>query len=133
MVARLKPRASLAKQLADVTTAKEKKSSEDDFMRKAAEELGVDYDSEEFDKEATGKRGRGAGRQKKEREARGLSRDDVQSMKAELNQLLKERVNVGVSERYLTSGGIDIDELLRQGEGAHGNFLGSVSGIGMED
>ena len=132
VVARLKPRATLAKQLADVNTAKEKKNSENDFLRAAAEDLGVEYDSEEFEKQATGKRGRGAGREKKEREARSLSKDEVRGMRHELNQLLKQRVNVGVSERYLTSGSIDIDELLRGGDTDRGEFLGAVQGI-MED
>jgi ATP-dependent RNA helicase DDX24/MAK5 len=45
--------------------------------------------------------------------------------------LLAQRVNVGVSERYLTAGGtVDIDELLK---GAKGDFLGKVDGIGLDD
>lgn len=133
VVARLKPRAVLAKQLADVAGAKEKKNSEDDFLKQAAEDLGVEYDSEEFEKGGSGKRGRGTGRMKKEREARSLTKDEVKGLRFELNQLLKQRVNVGVSERYLTAGGIDIDELLKQDDGARGEFLGSVRGTGMED
>ena len=62
IVSRLRERAQLAKKLADMNTSKMKRSKEDDFMRAAAEELGVDYDSEEFEKEAPGKHGRGAGR-----------------------------------------------------------------------
>lgn len=134
VVARLKPRATLAKKLADAVQAKEKKGHEDDFLRAAAEELGVDYDSEEFEKEGSGKRGRGSGRKKKEREARELTKGEVASMRAELKELLRQRVNVGVSERYLTGGTVDIEELLRQSEGEkNGEFLGSVSGLGMED
>lgn len=136
VVSRLKERATLAKKLADATIAKEKQHKEDDFMRAAAEELGVDYDSEEFEKQATGKRGRGAGRKKKEREVRELSKAEIGAIKAELKQLLSQRVNVGVSERYLTAGRVDIDELLRQqdaGAGKTGDFLGVVSGIGLED
>lgn len=136
VVARLKPRAQLAKQLADVSMAKEKKNSEDEFMRQAAEDLGVDYDSEEFERDAPGKRGRGAGRKKKEREARSVSKAEVAGLRAELKGLLSQRVNVGVSERYLTQGGIDVDELLKQaeeGKGKNAEFLGSVRGIGLED
>lgn len=133
VVARLKPRATLAKQIADTGIAKEKQHSENDFMREAAEDLGVDYDSEEFEKEAPGKRGRGGGRIKKEREARNLPKEEVQGMRRQLNDMLKARVNVGVSERYLTAGTIDIDALLKQDDKAHGEFLGSVRGIGLED
>lgn len=116
--------------------AKEKKNSETEFLREAAEDLGVDYDSEEFEREgAPGKRGRGSGRLKKEAEARGLTKDEVRALRWELGELLKQRVNVGVSERYLTSGGIDVDELLRQeGEGGvQGEFLGAVHDFGMQD
>lgn len=136
VVSKLKERATLAKKLADAEIAKATHHKEDDFMRKAAEELGVEYDSEEFEKEATGKRGRGGGRKKKEREARELTKAELGSMKAELKGLLRQRVNVGVSEKYLTAGHVNIDELLRQqdaGAGKSGEFLGTVGHLGLED
>ncbi|OCL13826.1 DEAD-domain-containing protein [Glonium stellatum] len=131
IVSRLKPRAVLAKKLADTTIAKEKKNHEDDWLRAAAEDLGVEYDSEEFEAEATGRRGRGNGRKMKEREARSLGKGEVQALRAELKGLLSQRVNVGVSERYLTSGGVDVDALLKGH--AKGDFLGTVEGLGFED
>lgn len=136
IVSRLKERLTLAKKLADTTIAKEKHHKQDDTMRQGAEDLGVEYDSEEFEKQARGRHGRGSGRQKKEREARGLSKAEIGGMKAELRSLLSQRVNVGVSERYLTSGRVDIDELLRQqdaGLGKAGEFLGNVGTLGMVD
>ncbi|KAK6414924.1 ATP-dependent RNA helicase, partial [Oleoguttula sp. CCFEE 5521] len=126
----------LAKKLADIGSAKEKGSKEDDFMRAAAEELGVDYDSEEFEKEAPGRHGRGAGRKKKEKVAREISKGEAGSMRAELRELLRQRVNVGVSEKYITSGSVDVDELLKQketGERKTGEFLGNAGGVGLED
>lgn len=136
IVSRLRPRAQLAKKLADVQSAKEKQHKEDDFMRAAAEELGVDYDSEEFEKEAPGRHGRGAGRKKKERQAREVSKGEASGMRAELRELLKQRINVGVSEKYITSGRVDVDELLRQQEAGTektGEFLGGAGGLGLED
>ncbi|KAI6891594.1 P-loop containing nucleoside triphosphate hydrolase protein [Hortaea werneckii] len=136
IVARLKPRTTLAKKIADTTIAKEKGNKQNDFMRQAAEDLGVDYDSEEFEQQEKGRRGRGSGRKKKEREARGLSKQEVGAMRAELKDLLKQRVNVGVSEKYLTSGRVDVDELLRQqdeGGAKTGEFLGDFGGMGLED
>ncbi|KAF2439392.1 DEAD-domain-containing protein [Karstenula rhodostoma CBS 690.94] len=131
IVARLKPRAVLSKRIADTTIAKEKKHSEDDWMRTAAEELGVDYDSESFEKEAKGRKGRGAGRKKKEKEASQLTKGEMGALRAELKGLLAQRVNVGVSERYLTSGGIDVEALMR-GEG-NLEFLGDAGALGFED
>jgi ATP-dependent RNA helicase DDX24/MAK5 len=131
IVSRLKPRATLSKKLADAVIAKEKKNSGDDVLRQAAEDLGVDYDSDEFAVEAKGKKGRGAGRKRKEREAQGMTKAEAQGLRAELKGLLSQRINTGVSTRYLTSGGIDVEALMK-GEGNLG-FLGRVDGLGFED
>ncbi|KAF2227310.1 P-loop containing nucleoside triphosphate hydrolase protein [Elsinoe ampelina] len=134
VVQRLRPRTELAKRIADVENAKEKKHSGDELFKRAAEDLGVEYDSEELDREATGKRGRGSGRRQKEREDREVGRDEVRGLKGQLKGLLAQRVNVGVSERYPTGGSIDIDALLKEtgGEGKGGEFLGSVGGLDMD-
>lgn len=137
VVSRLKPRASLAKRLADTEAAKQKKTggSSDAMMRQAAEDLGVEWDSDELEGGgARGKSGRGSQRKAREKQARETDKSEVQAMRRELEALLRDRVNVGVSERYLTSGGVDVDLLLRQqSEGVDGvgnTFLGSV--VGME-
>lgn len=130
VVARLKPRVTLAKKIADSALAKEKKGHDDEWVRAAAEELGVDYDSEEFENAGGMRKGRGTGRKLKEKEARGLTKAELGALKAELKSLLAQRVNVGVSEKYLTAGTVDVNGLL---EGAQGNFLGQVDGIGMDD
>ncbi|KAG9187541.1 ATP-dependent RNA helicase DDX24/MAK5 [Alternaria panax] len=131
IVSRLKPRATISKKLADTVIAKEKKHSEDDLLRRAAEDLGIDYDSEEFEKEAPGKRGRGSGRKKKEKEASEMTKAEMQSLRAELRHLLSQRINTGVSARYLTSGGIDVDALVA-GEG-NMEFLGNLDGLGFDE
>jgi ATP-dependent RNA helicase DDX24/MAK5 len=130
VVARLKPRLTLAKKIADSSLAKEKKGHDEEWLKTAAEELGVDYDSEEFDAAGGGRKGRGTGRKLKEKEARALTKNELGSLRGELKSLLAQRVNVGVSERYLTSGTVDINALLK---GAKGDFLGKVEGIGMDD
>ncbi|KAK1816858.1 ATP-dependent RNA helicase [Friedmanniomyces endolithicus] len=136
IVSRLKPCTVLAKKLADTVIAKEKAHKADEFFRSAAEELGVDYDSEEFEKTDNGRRGRGSKRKANEREAREFTKADVGAMRAELRALLAQRVNVGVSEKYLTSGGVDVEDLLRQkeegGDKGSGEFLGRVEGLGIE-
>lgn len=129
LVGRLRERVTLAKKIADTQLAKEKGSKEDDWMKNAAEELGVDYDSE--DMEQAGKwGGRGSGRKAKQDEARGLSKAEVGALRAQLKQLLSKRVNAGVSEKYIASGTVDMDELLR---GAKGDFLGKVEELELDD
>lgn len=129
VVSRLKPRVVLSKKISDAALAKEKHGYEDNWLKTAAEDLGVEYDSEEFAAGEGSKKGRGQGRKKKETEARGLTKGEVGALRGELKGLLEQRVNVGVSERYLTAGGIDVDELLN---GTRGEFLGKVDG-GMDD
>jgi ATP-dependent RNA helicase DDX24/MAK5 len=99
-------------------------------LRQAAEDLGVDYDSDEFEQEARGKKGRGAGRKKKEKEASQMTKAEQGALRAELKSLLSQRINTGVSARYLTSGGIDVEALMR---GENGEFLGSVEGLGFDE
>lgn len=127
IVARLKPRVVLSKKISDASLAKEKKGHEENWLRTAAEDLGVEYDSEDFAAGEASKKGRGQGRKKAEKEARALSKGEVGALRGELKEMLAQRVNVGVSERYLTAGGVDVDELL---EGQRGEFLGRMDGVG---
>lgn len=131
VVSRLKARVSLAKRIIDSVLAKERKGHEDGWLRAAADELGIDYDSETFEADNGSQKGRGSGRQKADREARSLTKGDLAALKAELKSLLKERINVGVSERYLTTGEVDIDALLQRGDTLQ--FLGKLDGIGLDD
>ncbi|TGJ86420.1 hypothetical protein E0Z10_g2390 [Xylaria hypoxylon] len=125
LVGRLKPRVTLAKKIADTGLAKEKGGKEDEWMRNAAEELGVDYDSEELE-QAGSWGGRGGGRKRMQQEARAMTKGEMGALRAELRDLLSRRVNTGVSEKYIANGLVDIDELLK---GANGDFLGRVNGL----
>ncbi|KAI1116541.1 ATP-dependent RNA helicase MAK5 [Nemania sp. NC0429] len=125
LASRLKPRVTLAKKIADAGLAKEKGTKDDEWMRNAAEELGVEYDSDELE-QAGNWGGRGGGRKKKQQEARDMTKAELGAMRAELRDLLSRRVNAGVSEKYIANGLVDVDELLR---GAHGEFLGKVDGL----
>ncbi|KAI9826602.1 MAG: ATP-dependent RNA helicase [Thelocarpon impressellum] len=133
IVSRLKPRLTVAKKLADASLAKEKHAHEGSWLRTAAEDLGVDYESDDF--EHGGKtKGRGTGRAKAAKEARALTKGEAGALRAELKSLLAQKVNVGVSERYLTSGSVDVDALLEGREGGRsGGFLGTVDDVGFDD
>ena len=129
IIARLKSRVTLSKKIADASLAKEKKGHDDNWLRTAAHDLGVDFDSDEFAADQGTQKGKGQGRRKREKEARGLSKNELATLKAQLIEQLKNRVNVGVSERYLTAGGLDVDELLEEKE--QGQFLGRVDMAGV--
>jgi ATP-dependent RNA helicase DDX24/MAK5 len=124
LVHQLTPRVTLAQKITDAMQAKEKTASKDGWLRTAAEELGVDYDSDEFESQGQrGKRGRGGGRAKKEKDNATISKDQIWQWKSELDGMLKERINLGVSERYIASGRVDVEALL-DGR-SDGIFLGS--------
>ncbi|KAL3488845.1 ATP-dependent RNA helicase mak5 [Aspergillus germanicus] len=127
VVSRIRQRVILAARITDSNIAKEKISTEDNWLRNAAEDLGVDYDSEEFDQAEGRGRGRGRGRHERDRQNSSISKAELAGIRAELKQLLSQRVNIGVSERYLTSGRVDIEALLR-GEG-NNSFLGQVDAL----
>ncbi|KAL2126495.1 hypothetical protein VTI74DRAFT_818 [Chaetomium olivicolor] len=125
LVSCLRPRVTLAKKITETTLAKEKGAKEDDWMRQAAEELGVEYDADELEQAGSWK-GRGSGRKQREKEARGVTKAELKQWRWELRELLSRRVNTGVSEKYLA--GVDVEGLLR---GARGEFLGQVEGLGL--
>lgn len=135
IVARLKPRADISKKLADAVLAKEKAHSEDTWLRDAANELGVEYDEDEFDANASiGFRGgRGGGRKRKDKEAAALSKAEMGALRAQLREDLSRRVNLGVSERYIAGGRVDMAKLLKEKEKATvgGLFLGGDDSFGM--
>ena len=113
IIKRLRPRVELAQKIVDVQQAQEKTSSKDDWMAKAAEELGVDYDSDEFEAESRKHfRGRGGDKARKMKEKGETSKAETAKWKAELKELLSKRVNLGVSERYLAGGRVDINALI---------------------
>ncbi|KAL4922465.1 ATP-dependent RNA helicase mak5 [Aspergillus aurantiobrunneus] len=129
VASRVRQRITLAARITDSNIAKEKITTEDNWLRNAAEDLGVEYDSEEFD-EAQGRgRGRGRGRQERDRQVGSTSKAELAGLRAELKELLSQRVNIGVSERYLTSGRVDIEALLH-GE-SNNSFLGQVDPLGF--
>ena len=129
LLSRLKPRVTISQKLISAESSKMKKSSEDNWLRKAAEDLGVEYDSEEFIAEESQVSGRGRGKGKKRamrEEAETVSKQQMGAWRAELKGLLSHRVNTGVSEKYLSSGGIDVEALLAEKE--RGEFRGGGYG-----
>ncbi|KAL4935445.1 hypothetical protein BDV06DRAFT_207017 [Aspergillus oleicola] len=129
IVSRIRQRVVLAARITDSNIAKEKITTEDNWLRSAAEDLGVEYDSEEFDQAQGWGRGRGRGRQERDRQVGSTSKAELAGLRAELKELLSQRVNLGVSERYITSGRVDIEALLR---GEHSDtFLGQVDPLGF--
>jgi len=122
--ARLRPRLSLAQKITDATLSREQAATKENWLRNAAEELGVDYDSDEFAAEtARGSRGKkGPAEKKSSRGDAAASKATIAGWKAQLRELLARRVNLGVSEKYIAAGRVDVNALL-DGERDDGIFL----------
>lgn len=113
LVTQLLPRLTLSQKIAGAILAKEKVGSQDEWLRTAAEDLGVDYDSEEFAAEgAKNSRGRGSTNREKQKIEGAVSKAQVSNWRSQLKDLLAKHVNLGVSERYLAGGGVDVDAML---------------------
>ncbi|RMZ89176.1 hypothetical protein DV736_g3591, partial [Chaetothyriales sp. CBS 134916] len=113
IIRRIRPRMQLACSIVDAEQAKEKVNSKEDWLRDAAEELGVDYDSDEFEEEGRRlRRGRGGGKAILLKEKAGVSRDQVRTWRDELKGMISQRLNLGVKVKYLAGGCVDVDALL---------------------
>ena len=113
LINRLRPRVDLSKKITDAVLARQKNGTQDGWLRTAADELGMDYDSEEFAAEgARNSRGTRDGKIKRRVEAGTISQAELALMKASLKDMLRKRVNLGVSERYLAGGKVDLDAML---------------------
>ena len=111
----------LAQKLVESLQSTDKVRSEDNWLRNAAEELGVDYDSDEF--EQAGKQGRrGRGGEKDRRQKKVAKQQATQShvvqWKAQLKEALSKRLDfgdgAGRSFKYLAGGAFDVEKLLAE-------------------
>lgn len=64
----------------------------------------------------------------KEAAARALTKAEMGALRAQLREELSRRVNLGVSERYITGGRVDIAALLKEKGGC---FWGTRMGWGL--
>lgn len=123
-------RIELAQKLIDMTQSRDKVKSEDNWLRNAAEELGVEYDSDEFEVASKhGRRGRGGEKQRRQKKA-AKEEDNVHKAaqwKAQLREELSKRVDFGEgmsrNMKYLAGGAVDVDQLLAD----RANNLGTVT------
>ncbi|RPA84150.1 P-loop containing nucleoside triphosphate hydrolase protein [Ascobolus immersus RN42] len=131
LTSRLKRRVELAKKITDAEVSTKKQGAEENWIAKAAEELGVDYDSDEFEKHGMG-RGKGKGKDKKGRNDKVVGKQQVAEWKAMLREELSKKVNAGFSTKYLTSGSVNVAQMLTNGMGMDG-FLGLEERSAIEE
>lgn len=138
LLTRLKPRLTLSANIVSAQSSLSKASSETSWLRRAAADLDVEYDPADFadavDYSSTSQsRGRKRATRETASATAGMDKRQIAAWKGELGALLRRRVNVGVSERYLSAGGLDLGSLLAERDGNDGGLgdelLGMVDGI----
>lgn len=114
-------RVEVSQKLVASNQSTDKVKSEDNWLRTAAEELGVDYDSEEYENAGKqGRRGRGGGKERKQKKAAEQEnrQSKVAQWKAQLREDLQKRLDfgdgVGKTMKYLAGGAFDVDQLLAE-------------------
>lgn len=148
LLSHIKRRVELAKLISDTESTNQRAGKEQDWLRTAADELGVDISDNElaaisssskrnnkFKNKGRSKGGRGsewddgaedgddAGSGKGK--GAGAGKDQINKWKWELKQELERKVNKGFSTRYLTAGvgGLNLADHLLAGKG-HAGILG---------
>ncbi|CAK7222696.1 ATP-dependent RNA helicase [Sporothrix bragantina] len=129
IIGQLRDRITYAKKLADSILAKEMQNKDDKQLNELAESMDLDYD-EVFERTNSGPKKWRSSSRKEELDAQILPKAAYQAGARELKMLLSKPVNMGVSERYLAAGGVNMRELMRNGPG---DFLGHVDFLGLDD
>lgn len=129
IISQLRDRIAYAKKLADSLIAKEMQNKDDKALNELAESMDLDYE-EVFERTNAGPKKWRSGHRKEELDAQILPKSAVRAGARELKILLSKPINMGVSERYLAAGGVDMAELMRNGPG---DFLGKVDFLGLDE
>ncbi|CAK7268102.1 ATP-dependent RNA helicase [Sporothrix epigloea] len=129
IIDQLRDRIAYAKKLADSILAKEMQNKDDKALNELAESMDLDYD-EVFERTSSGPKKWRSSSRKDELDAQILPKAAFQTGARELKILLSKPINMGVSERYLAAGGVNMRDLIRNGPG---DFLGHVDFLGLDD
>lgn len=121
LLRQVKHRVEVSQKLVTSNQSTDKVKSEDNWLRTAANELGVDYDSEEYENAGKqGRRGRGGGKERKQKKTAEQEnrQSKVAQWKAQLREDLQKRLDfgdgAGKTMKYLAGGAFDVDQLLAE-------------------
>mmetsp|Transcript_5040 Transcript_5040/g.5595 ORF Transcript_5040/g.5595 Transcript_5040/m.5595 type:complete len:789 (-) Transcript_5040:5-2371(-) len=127
LVTQIKPRVTLASKLADAERSSSSTRKEDNWVHEAAEELGIDNlsDIDNFEDDFIK-------RQRKRKENKALTKDELRSLRLELNDLLSKPIRKNSRRSYLTSGLQNLAHQMVTGN-THKEVLGHASVNALDD
>ncbi|KAL3229218.1 ATP-dependent RNA helicase MAK5 [Nakaseomyces bracarensis] len=113
----LKDRSTLASELADHEIASKSLKKDDNWLRNAADELGIDIDSEDEEKDII------LAKNKNKKLNKAMGKDEAKAIRAELNNLLRMPIRKDLRRSYLTGGLVNLADSLVKKRG-HNNIIG---------
>ncbi|CCC71900.1 hypothetical protein NCAS_0I02320 [Naumovozyma castellii] len=109
IVSQLRERTRLASELADHEMASSSLRKDDNWMKQAADDLGIDIDSDDEDKDSI------LHRSKTKKINKTMGKDDVKYTRAKLNELLRQNLRTDMRKKYLTGGLYNLaDDLVKK-------------------
>lgn len=117
VVSQLKERTQLAAELADHETASTSLHKDDNWLKKAADDLGIDVDSDDENKDTF------LAKNKTKKMNKTMDKEEVKYAKIKLNELLHEKIRKDMRKRYLTGGLTNLADNLVKKRG-HESIIG---------
>ncbi|QHS71703.1 ATP-dependent RNA helicase [Saccharomyces paradoxus] len=122
ILSQLRERSRLSGELADHEIASNSLRKDDNWLKKAADELGIDVDSDEDDISKSNS-DTFLLKNKNKKMQKTINKDKVKAMRAELNELLSEPIRKDRRQKYLTGGLVNLADNLVKKRG-HNSIIG---------
>ncbi|QID84316.1 ATP-dependent RNA helicase [Saccharomyces pastorianus] len=122
IVSQLRERSRLSGELADHEIASNSLRKDDNWLKKAADELGIDVDSDDDDISKSNTDSFLL-KNKNRKIQKTINKDKVRAMKAELNDILSEPIRKDRRQKYLTGGLVNLADNLVKKRG-HNTIIG---------
>ncbi|CCF59178.1 hypothetical protein KAFR_0G01440 [Kazachstania africana CBS 2517] len=117
IVSQLRERSKIASELADHDIASKSLSKDDNWLKKAAEDLGIDADSDDENKDTY------LAKNKTKKINKTMAKDQARYSKAHLNELLSIPLRKDMRKKYLTGGLVNLADNLVKKRG-HNSIIG---------
>ncbi|SCV00607.1 LAME_0G10858g1_1 [Lachancea meyersii CBS 8951] len=117
ILSQLRERGSLANELAEDQLATRSLNKDENWLKKAADELGIELDSEDESKDII------LAKNKYKKQSKQLGKQEIKNLKFELNQLLKKPIRKDLRKSYLTGGFTNLADNLVKNVG-HSTIIG---------
>lgn len=117
IVTQMRERSRIASEVADHDIVSNSLKKDDNWLKKAADELEIDLSSDEEDQDVI------LAKNKNKKLNKTISKERLRSLKAELNELLKKPLRTDLRKRYLTGGLVNLADNLVKKRG-HETIIG---------